>query len=178
MLAFSPCRLLPRREALQLGGGALAALLAARAPLPAAASPSPLDRQREIVRHLFVIGINLGDEPLVATLYAPTLAGSDARAATGQGPAGMPIPLGAFRRALPGIIATIADLVAEGDLVAARITWRGPHPPAGTHIVGQTMHLFRVEQDQITAQWSAGWEWLEARGVHTLCTPPNPLLTP
>lgn len=178
MPACYPGRPLSRRTALELGS-ALALVLGARTPLPvAAASPSPLERQRETVRRLFVDGINLGDETRIATLYAPTLAGSDAGASTALAPAGLPISLRAFRRAIPGIMATIDALVVEGDLVAARITWRGPHPPQGTHMEGQTMHLFRVEQDQITAQWSAGWDWLEARGVHTLCTPPNPLLTP
>lgn len=176
MLAEPIGRSLSRRLALAQGSAALA-LLAARSPLSAtAASPSPLDRQREIVQQLFTAGINAGDETLIATLYAPSPAATDAGVAAAPAPAGMPISLSAFRRAIPGILATIDDLVAEGNLVAARITWRGPHPPAGTHIEGQTLHLFHLEQDQITAQWAAGWDWLEERGVHTLCTPANPLL--
>lgn len=176
MLADNPGRSLSRRATLAGGGGSLAMLLAARSPLPVAASPSPLDRQREIVQHLFAAGINAGDETLIATLYAPNLATTDNGVAATPAPAGMPVPLAAFRRAIPGILATIDDLVAEGHLVAARVTWRGPHPPAGSHIEGQTLHLFHLEQDQITAQWAAGWDWLEERGIHTLCTPANPLL--
>ena len=34
--------------------------------------------------------------------------------------------------------------------------------PAGTHMVGRTMHLFRIDGGAIVEQWSAGWEWLES----------------
>ncbi|MCA9861663.1 MAG: ester cyclase [Thermomicrobiales bacterium] len=172
-------RPLSRRAALEVGGAGLGLLLAAGPPCPAtAANPSSLDRQKEIVRRLFDDGINLGDATLLAALYAPTGAGSDAGASSAPAPAGMPIPLRDLRRAIPGIVATIDDLVAEGDLVAARISWRGPHPPQGTHLAGQTMHLFQLDHERVIAQWAAGWDWLEKRGIHTLCTPANPLLEP
>ena len=59
----------------------------------------------------------------------------------------------------PDVLATVDTLIAEADMVAARVTWRGTHPPAGTHIEGHTMHGFRIEQDHIVEQWSAGWDW-------------------
>ncbi len=172
-------RSLSRRTALEFGGAGLAVLLAARASTAgAAAGASPLARHREIVQRLFDAGVNAGDEALIASLYAPIPTSDAAGASTMPAPAGMPIALPDFRRVASGVRATIEALLAEGDLVAARITWRGPHPPAGTHLEGQTMHLFRFEQEQIIEEWSAGWDWLEDRGVRRVCNPANPLLTP
>ena len=55
--------------------------------------------------------------------------------------------------------------IAEGDLVATRKTWRGDHPGGGSHLLGRTIHLFRIADGQIAEEWSAGWEWLLAVGV-------------
>jgi hypothetical protein len=175
MLAGYAGRSLSRRTALELGSISLAVLLAAR---PTQAGAAELSRQREMVRRLFTDGVNAGDEALITALYAPILAGTDAGGSTPLAPAGMPIPLPTFRRVAPGVTASVDALVAEGDLVAALITWRGPHPPAGTHFEGHTIHLFHIAQAQIIEEWSAGWEWLEDRGVRKVCAPANPLVTP
>jgi hypothetical protein len=131
----------------------------------AAEDASALTRNRALVQRLFADGVNGGDEALVAAHYAPGFAGDGTNAGDIPAPVGMPISLREFREAAPDVTATVDALVAEGDLVAVFVTWRGPHPPAGTHIEGQTMHLFRMALDQIIEEWSAGWDWLEDRGV-------------
>ena len=179
MTTHTTSRSLSRRRALALGSASLsAALLAAGDQAAMAADTTPaLERNRALVQRLFDDGVNGGDDHLITTLYAPGPA-SEGTAGEPAAVAGMPIFLPELHRAVPGVQATVEALVAEAALVAARVTWRAPHPPGGAHIVGETLHLFRIEGGQIVEQWAAGWEWLEARGVHTLCTPANPLLNP
>src|SRR5262245_36618977 len=43
------------------------------------------------------------------------------------GPEGVKAQTRALRAAFPDLTVTIEDLVAEGDLVAVRATWRGTH---------------------------------------------------
>lgn len=172
MIAGYVDRSLSRRTALELGSASLAIWLATGRSTPVAAEDAPaLARHREIVQRLFSDGVNAGDEALITSLYAPTLTG------TNRMQAGIPLPLRDFRLVAPDMRASVDALVAEGDLVAALITWRGPHPPAGTHIAGQTMHLFRLEQGQIIEQWSVGWDWMDDEWLQAPSASANPLAT-
>ncbi len=170
MITDTVDRILSRRAALELGSGGLAILLDSSHCISVAAEDSPaLDRNKALVRRLFVGCVNTGDESLIPSLYAPALIGDNAA------PAGLPLPLRDFRLVAPDTRASVDTLVAEGDLVAALVTWRAPHPPSGTHIAGLTMHLFRLDQDQITEQWAVGWDWMDDEWLHFPSPSANPL---
>ena len=170
---------LSRRTAVRLGSAGLAAALATQASGSAQARDlSTLEANKAIARRLFDVGVNNGDEALTAALYAPDYVDRDAWARLMPGPAGMPVPLDEFRAAFPDVTVTVDAVVAEEDLVATRETWRGIHPPAGTHVVGRTMHLFRIANGQIVEEWSTGWEWLALRGYRPEPRPRNPLAVP
>lgn len=66
------------------------------------------------------------------------------------------------RAAIPDIAPVVDVAVAEGDLVAVRITARGHHtgapfppgiPPAGTAIEWREQHIFRIAGGRITEHW-------------------------
>jgi steroid delta-isomerase-like uncharacterized protein len=66
-----------------------------------------------------------------------------------------------LRAAFPDLTVTIEDLVAEGDLVAVRGTWRGTHrgmfrgvPPIGRSIELTCMAFWRVAGGQIRESWN------------------------
>jgi steroid delta-isomerase-like uncharacterized protein len=53
------------------------------------------------------------------------------------------------------------DIIAEGDLVAARVVWRGVHAgpwrgiaPTGKHIEFRGMTFWRIHDGQITERWA------------------------
>jgi predicted ester cyclase len=84
--------------------------------------------------------------------------------------------------ALPDASVTIHELVAEGDLVVARKTWRGTHrgellgiPPTGKQVTLEIIDISRIRDGKIVEHWSEGGaerEMLEQLGV----TPaPEPL---
>lgn len=68
----------------------------------------------------------------------------------------------AVRAAIPDIAPVVDLAVAEGDLVAVRVTARGHHtgapfppgiPAAGTAIEWREQHIFRIAGDRITEHW-------------------------
>jgi steroid delta-isomerase-like uncharacterized protein len=64
--------------------------------------------------------------------------------------------LGALRSAFPDVAVTVEDLLAEGDEVAVRWTWRGTQqgpflgiPPTGEAVTGSGIGLFRIVNGRI-----------------------------
>jgi steroid delta-isomerase-like uncharacterized protein len=77
------------------------------------------------------------------------------------GPDGVKAQVRTLRAAFPDLTVTIEDLVAEGDLVAVRGTWRGTHqgefrgvPPIGRRIELSGMAFWRIAGGQIRESWS------------------------
>jgi steroid delta-isomerase-like uncharacterized protein len=77
------------------------------------------------------------------------------------GPEGVKTQVRKLRAAFPDLTVTIEDLVAEGDLVAVRGTWRGTHqgtfrgvPPIGRRIQLSGMAFWRVAGGQIRESWN------------------------
>lgn len=68
----------------------------------------------------------------------------------------------AVRAAVPDIAPVVDLAIAEGDLVAVRVTARGHHtgapfppgiPAAGTAIEWREQHIFRIAHGQIAEHW-------------------------
>jgi predicted SnoaL-like aldol condensation-catalyzing enzyme len=166
-----------RRTALHLGSGGLVTAFALSGVRATQAQElPPLEANKALVRRVFEEIVNSGNAVVVDEVYAPTFVDLSHAARHSPRPAGIPLPLDEFRSVLPDIVATIEDVIAEGALVATRVTWRNVHPPAGTHIEGCTMHLSRIVKGQIVEEWSVGWEWLDH--LTQLLPHPNPLMTP
>jgi steroid delta-isomerase-like uncharacterized protein len=62
---------------------------------------------------------------------------------------------------MPGYTYEIHDQIAQGDLVANRITWRGVHsadlagvPASGRSIELRGINMFRVKDGQVVEQWA------------------------
>src|SRR5437899_12851450 len=66
----------------------------------------------------------------------------------------------AFFTAFPDLQTTIEDLMAEGDKVAVRQTWRGTHtgnfqgtPPTGKRVTFTSIEVYRVAGDKLAEEW-------------------------
>jgi steroid delta-isomerase-like uncharacterized protein len=76
------------------------------------------------------------------------------------GPDGVKAHIKALRSAFPDLCMTVEDMVAEGDLVAVRATWRGTHqgtfrgvPPIGRKVAFGGMVFWRIGGGQIRERW-------------------------
>ena len=66
----------------------------------------------------------------------------------------------AARTAFPDIRGTVEEVIAEGDRVAARMTWQGTHRgefmgvgPTGNRVSFSAFHLVRFSQDRAVEWW-------------------------
>lgn len=66
----------------------------------------------------------------------------------------------AMRSAFPDLQVTLGDMVAEGDVVAARASFTGTHqgefqgiPPTGKQITVDLQGFFRIADDKIAEAW-------------------------
>ena len=77
--------------------------------------------------------------------------------------AGLKQMLPAFRTAFPDLEITIEEIIAEGDKVFDRATWRATHqgelmgiPPTGKQVTVQESHIGRIVGGKMAERWS---EW-------------------
>ena len=79
-------------------------------------------------------------------------------------PPGMPQEanqfLGQFLNAFPDVKATVEDLMADGDKVVARVSYRGTHqgafrgiPPTGKPIAVMGINIFRIANGKLVEHW-------------------------
>lgn len=77
------------------------------------------------------------------------------------GPMAFQMSVSMYHNAFPDIQVTIDDLIAEGDKIVVRQTFRGTHQgpmgsiaPTGKHVTFSGMFIFRVENDQFVEEWA------------------------
>jgi steroid delta-isomerase-like uncharacterized protein len=77
-----------------------------------------------------------------------------------QGIEGLQQVFSTYLTAFPDMTGTIEDLIAEGDKVAARLTFRGTHtgpmmdiPPTDKQVTLSAMNIFRVANGKFVEQW-------------------------
>jgi predicted ester cyclase len=78
-----------------------------------------------------------------------------------SGPEGVRVFVRLLHQAIPDLYTVIHDLVAEGDKVVARKSFRGTHqgalfgiPPTGRELSFDAINIVRVEDRQIVEHWS------------------------
>jgi steroid delta-isomerase-like uncharacterized protein len=106
--------------------------------------------------------INTASEKLAEELISPdAVFHVPGRAEPVSGPPGYLEIIGMMRGGFPDIQWTLEEMVAEGDMVAARFTMRGTHrgtffgvPPTGKAIKVQAMNFYRL----------SGGKFVEERG--------------
>ncbi len=79
-------------------------------------------------------------------------------------PAGMPQEtnqfLSLYLGAFPDVQATVEDLMADGDKVVARVSYRGTHqgafrgiPPTGKQVALMGINIFRIANGKLVEHW-------------------------
>ena len=176
MLLRATAPTLNRRTAVHLGSAGIASALTLRGIRSVAAQePTTLEANKTLVHRIFEEAVNGRNEAVISELYGADVVDRGAWARQMPGPAGMPLTIDQFHTVYPDVTVAVDAAIAEDELVATFATWHGTHPPAGTHVVGRTMHIFRIANGQIIEQWSTGWEWLAQLGYRSVPRPTNPL---
>jgi predicted ester cyclase len=122
------------------------------------ASTGPTEANKALVRR--AIGYNHGTSEDGAEIFAPDF--------VAYMPGQPPMERASFERyvasvttGLPGYTYEIQDQIAQGDVVANRVTWRGVHsgeiagiPPTGRTVELRGINMFRVMDSRVVAQWA------------------------
>ena len=124
-----------------------------------------MDPQRNKERTLdAVAALNQGDVEGYLAIYASGAVVHGLPEHVTPDPSGHRAVLADIRRALPDFRADVAAVVAEGDLLAARITYTGTHegmlsgaPPTGRVLTWDAMTFRRFDEDgQVVERWIIG----------------------
>ena len=104
--------------------------------------------------------LNRGDLSGVDELIAPTFLNHEAPPGRDRGPESMRGLANMLRTAFPDLHFTIEELVAEGDVVAGRLTMSGTHegplmgmPPIGRSVQQDHMHFVRFRDGKAVEHW-------------------------
>ena len=119
------------------------------------------EQNKALVRRLMEEVFDRGNISLIDELFAPDFVEHE------ELPPGIPTDREGvkqlslmLRSAFPDLKATIDDLLAEGDKVAARMTWRGTHkgefmgiPPTGKSVSVGVIDVVRFAGDKFVEHW-------------------------
>ena len=81
----------------------------------------------------------------------------------GRGPEGMKQAFAGLHEEFPGVRVEIESMVAEGDMVAVRLTFRGTHAPTGKRATWPEMVFTRFAEGKAAESWQVtdtgrGWD--------------------
>jgi steroid delta-isomerase-like uncharacterized protein len=122
---------------------------------------TPIESNKAVLK-AFVEAINARDWPKVESLVAPDVIrhGSTPNTQRGRGRESLLAFLRAEDEAFPDSVETIRFLIAEGDLVAARLNFRGtqrgpsgPYPPTGKVLDADFLAIFRIADGLVAETW-------------------------
>lgn len=132
------------------------------------------DDNKALVRALFEQVINADRLEDAASLMREDYRQHSALVAPGL--AGFQAFFRAVRQAFPDLRLTIADLIAEGDKVVARIVGEGTHrgeflgvPATGRRVRSESIDIFRVEDGKLAEHWDV----MDLHGLLTQLTAPE-----
>jgi predicted ester cyclase len=104
--------------------------------------------------------LNQGDVSVVDELIAPDFLNHAAPSGRDRGPESMRWLATMLRTTFPDLHFTIGELVAEGDMVAGRLTMSGTHegplmvmPPTGRAVRQDHMHFVRYRDGKAIEHW-------------------------
>jgi predicted ester cyclase len=100
---------------------------------------------------------------LIDELAAPTFVNHTPAPGLSPDREGIKQLLSMFRAAFPDGVMTIEDMIAEGDKVVSRKTYRGTHqgeflgiPPTGRQVSVGLIDIMRLVDGQVVEHWSVG----------------------
>ncbi len=127
---------------------------------PTRAAVAPAEAPATLIRRIIDEAFNAGQLDVIdhglAADYLDHQAGPDAP----RGPEGFKGFVRRFRATFPDVYVTVEDLIAEGDKVALRVTWRGTQlgplggvPATGLSVEFPGFHVYRFEKGKVAEHW-------------------------
>jgi steroid delta-isomerase-like uncharacterized protein len=120
-----------------------------------------LEHNKRLVRRQFEELINLKNLGVLDTDMAEDFVDHEAPPSQPPGPEGVKIWIRHLYEVVPDLQVTIEDIVAEGDRVVVRNTWRGTHvgpfmgiPPTGKRFTLRGIVVWRIVDGKLKERWA------------------------
>ncbi|MEP6995467.1 MAG: ester cyclase [Acidobacteriota bacterium] len=118
------------------------------------------ERNKALIRRLFDEVLNGGKLGLLDQLVGSSYVEHNPVANQAAGGAGVRVKIEAMKAAFPDLRFTLEELIAEGEIVAARYYWRGTHKgtflgiaPTGRRLSVRGMDFYRLEDGRLIEHW-------------------------
>lgn len=119
-------------------------------------------QNKALLHRLYKEALQQGNLALIDQLFSPAFI-DHSTPDQPAGPAGVKAYFREIRSAFPDIQVTLDDLIAEGDRVVARTTWRGTHlgmyegiPASGRRVTRTLIQIFLIADNVIVEEWNEG----------------------
>ncbi len=121
---------------------------------------STTEKNKELVKTVFTEMVSKQNYTLVDTFFATNIFDHGALEGQQQGREGFKKAVTEFLGMFSYVEINVEEILADGDIVASRETWKVTMASTRKILSGETMHFFRIKDGLITDEWSKGWEWL------------------
>ena len=118
------------------------------------------EENKTLIRRTYEELLNQGNLVVADELIAPDFINHEAPPGRDRGPESMRGLTTMLRTAFPDLRFTIEELIAEGDVVAGRLTMSGTHegplmgmPPTGRSVRQDHMHFVRFRDGKAVEHW-------------------------
>jgi len=115
-----------------------------------------LEQMKTFIRNHFEEFVNRQNLDIADINFASDFVdhGSDVPPGTPPGPAGAKAYVGSALKKVPDLRVTIEDILAEGDKVVVRNTWRGTDSSSGKKLQFGGIVMWRLSNGKIVERWA------------------------
>jgi predicted ester cyclase len=124
------------------------------------------ESNKQIIRQVFEEAFNHKNTELIDVLFSPHFI-DQSTPDQPAGPQGVKEYFAQVHTSFPDMQVTIEDLLAEGEKVVVRTTWRGTRQdkqasvePTGKQVTGTMIQIFRIVDGKILEEWNEGSDLL------------------
>ena len=118
------------------------------------------EKNKELVKRVYTEMANKQNYALIDSFFATNIYDHGALPGQEQNLAGFKKAVIDFLGMFSYVEITPEYVIAEGDMIATKETWKVIRKSDKKELKGDTMHWFRIKDGKITDEWSKGWEWL------------------
>jgi steroid delta-isomerase-like uncharacterized protein len=118
------------------------------------------EQNKALLRRFFEELFNKGDLSVADEIVSDDYLANDPAPGETPGLQGLKVFVTSTRTAFPDVEFTIDDMIAEGDKVATRWTFRGTHrgefggvPASGNHVVFNALNIHRIANGKLQEAW-------------------------
>jgi|SRR5579883_1255169 steroid delta-isomerase-like uncharacterized protein len=126
------------------------------------------EENKQLIRRLYEEALHQGNFASIDEMFSPDFV-DHSTPEQPAGPEGVKEYFADVREGFPDMRVTIDDLIAEGDRVVVRSTWRGTHlgtydgmAATGKRAERTLIQIFRVKDGRILEEWNEGGGLLAA----------------